>query len=45
MVIYAYVFVTIIQEWLGLEGVVIHITMMEVTKSVFIYLGIAFIGG
>ncbi|MBB3908168.1 ACR3 family arsenite efflux transporter [Anoxybacteroides rupiense] len=43
--IYAYVFVTIIPEWLGLEGVGIHITMMEVAKSVFIYLGIPFLGG
>ncbi|ANB58232.1 arsenical-resistance protein [Anoxybacillus sp. B7M1] len=43
--IYAYVFVTIIPEWLGLEGVGIHITMMEVAKSVFIYLGIPFLSG
>ncbi|GMO00987.1 ACR3 family arsenite efflux transporter [Parageobacillus thermoglucosidasius] len=43
--VYAYVFVTIIPEWLGLEGAVVHITMMEVAKSVFIYLGIPFLGG
>ena len=43
--VYAYVFVTIIPEWLGLEGAVVNITMMEVAKSVFIYLGIPFLGG
>ncbi len=43
--VYAYVFVTIIPEWLGLEGAVVDITMMEVAKSVFIYLGIPFLGG
>ncbi len=43
--VYAYVFVTIIPEWLGLEGAVVNITMMEVANSVFIYLGIPFLGG
>lgn len=43
--LYAYLFVTIIPEWIGLEGAVISITMAEVAKSVFIYLGIPFIAG
>lgn len=43
--LYAYVFVTVIPEWLGLKGAVISITMVEVAKSVFIYLGIPFIAG
>lgn len=43
--VYAYVFVTIIPEWLGIEGAVVDITMAEVAKSVFIYLGIPFIAG
>jgi arsenite transporter len=42
---YAYVFVTVIPEWIGLKGAVVHITMAEVAKSVFIYLGIPFISG
>ena len=43
--IYAYVFVTVIPEWLGIEGAIVDITMIEVAKSVFIYLGIPFIAG
>lgn len=43
--IYAYVFVTVIPEWLGIQGAVISITMAEVAKSVFIYLGIPFLAG
>ncbi|PEQ88210.1 arsenical-resistance protein [Bacillus sp. AFS006103] len=43
--VYAYVFVTIIPEWIGIQGAVVNITMIEVAKSVFIYLGIPFIAG
>ncbi|HDR6422574.1 TPA: arsenical-resistance protein, partial [Bacillus thuringiensis] len=43
--VYAYVFVTVIPEWLGIEGAIVDITMIEVAKSVFIYLGIPFIAG
>lgn len=43
--VYAYVFVTIIPEWLGIEGAIVDITMIEVAKTVFIYLGIPFIAG
>ena len=42
---YAFVFVTILPQWLGLESMVIEITMAEVAKSVFIYLGIPFLAG
>lgn len=43
--VYAYVFVTIIPGWLGIHGAIVHITILEVAKSVFIYLGIPFLAG
>lgn len=43
--ILAYIFVTVIPGWLGLQTHSISITMTEIAKSVFIYLGIPFIAG
>jgi len=43
--VYAYAFVTLFPTWLGLEGVQIHVTITEIAKSVFIYLGIPCLAG
>ena len=43
--VYAYVFVTIVPTWFGMSGAVVQITISEIAKSVFIYLGIPFIAG
>jgi ACR3 family arsenite transporter len=42
---YAWLFLTVFPSWLGLKTFNVDITILQIAKSVFIYLGIPFLAG
>jgi ACR3 family arsenite transporter len=43
--VYAWIFITALPTWLGLQSFTVNVTIADISRSVFVYLGIPFIAG